>query len=634
MPTNDDELLDPRVAAVLPALDAALAHHAAGRLDAAEALYEQVLRQVPSLSDALHLLGQLAYSRGQLDRAIALLGQAIDNLPEPAAEPHLNLGNAYAAAARLDDAAASFRQAIGIDPSLAVAYANLAQTLNLQNRFAEAVENARAALALDSRMFAAQVNLAFALRGLRRPAEAEAPLRQALALLPERLETLRDLANLLAELQRFPDSAALHRQAIALAPDNAASQFAFAATLIKMNDAAGASAHARRAVELAPNVTEHWIMLGTAERALGHFAEAGRCLDQALKIDPESVQARYQLNLAGRHKNAPDEEAKLRAALAKPDSSDADRIFAGFALGKILDSADRFDEAFAVIDAANSRYLHQQAAAGERFDAAVFSRQVDRIIAEATPDLFQSVAHWGTASELPVFVVGMPRSGTSLVEQIAASHSRVFGAGELPDLHAVVGQLTRSNAGRRRGDWDADQARALASQYMDRLRALGGDSARVVDKLPDNILALDHIAALFPGARIIHVRRDARDCCLSNLFQLFARGNLWAYRQTDCGQRMRDIDRLGRHWTAVLPMRLLEIDYETLVGDLEGESRRLIAFLGLDWEPRCLDFHLTERSVTTASTWQVRQKLYSGSVGRWRQYRRHLDPLFAALGVV
>jgi hypothetical protein len=221
----------------------------------------------------------------------------------------------------------------------------------------------------------------------------------------------------------------------------------------------------------------------------------------------------------------------------------------------------------------------------------------------------------------------MPRSGTSLVEQIAASHSRVFGAGELDALREIWDTLSAHNRGRPVEKWDAAFARRLADRHAGSVQALGNGAVRVIDKMPDNIFFLWLIAALFPSARIILCRRDLRDVCLSCYFQHFTEGHLYAYDLADCGARALEIDRLATHWLRVLPLDILAIDYENLVSDLAGESRRLVEFLGLVWEPACLHFHRTERPVLTASAWQVRQPLYRRSIGRWRCYEPHLQPL-------
>ena len=307
-----------------------------------------------------------------------------------------------------------------------------------------------------------------------------------------------------------------------------------------------------------------------------------------------------------------------------------ERVIAGFALGKSLDDADRFDAAFAAFERANETYREMRAAMGERFDAEALNRQVNETIAAYTPAYFASVATWATPSELPVFIVGMPRSGTSLVEQIAASHSQVFGAGELKDIGKLALELGASNR-----NWQCTDVRRLADRHLEGLRVLGRGADRVIDKLPDNVFQLGLIATLFPSARVIFCHRDPRDIALSCFFQKFSAGQLmFSYDLADCGNRYRETARLMAHWHRVLPLRMLDITYEALVADLEGESRRLIAFLGLEWEPACLDFHHTQRTVMTASSWQVRQPLYARSVGRWRRYEQHLDPLFAALAVV
>jgi hypothetical protein len=304
-----------------------------------------------------------------------------------------------------------------------------------------------------------------------------------------------------------------------------------------------------------------------------------------------------------------------------------ERAAAGFAIGKALDDAGRFDEAFSAYDRANHMYRDFRAAAGERFHAEELHRQVDETIDAFTPAFLGSVADWGNPSEVPVFILGMPRSGTSLVEQIAASHSQVFGAGELTDIGYLAAEIESIV-----GEEQRAAVRSLADTHLDRLRVLGGNAKRVTDKLPDNVFMLGVIATLFPAARVIFCRRDPLDICLSCYFQKFRAAQLvYSYDLIDCAKRYLETERLTRHWHRVLPLRMLDVQYEALVGDLDGESRRLISFLGLDWEPACLDFHRTQRTVMTASAWQVRQPLYDRSVRRWRNYQRHLGPLLDAL---
>lgn len=343
------------------------------------------------------------------------------------------------------------------------------------------------------------------------------------------------------------------------------------------------------------------------------------------------LEAHRSLAATGQQAEDDAQLGRLRALLASPERPAAERASAGFAAGTLLDNADRYDEAFPCFAEANALHRQLRADAGERFDPEAFQREVDDLINLGTPALFSAMASWGNPSDMPVFIVGMPRSGTTLVEQIAASHSRVFGAGELREINRIVNAMVAHNSGRPIAKWEAVFARQLADQHVAHLQQLGGGAVRVIDKMPDNVLLLWVIAALFPSARVILCQRDRRDICLSCYFHWFREGNLFAYDLADCGLRALEVERLSTHWLRVLPLEMLVIDYEELVADLEGESRRLIEFLGLDWEPACLDFYRTERPVFTASSWQVRQPLYGRSVGRWRHYERHLGPLLSVL---
>ncbi len=316
---------------------------------------------------------------------------------------------------------------------------------------------------------------------------------------------------------------------------------------------------------------------------------------------------------------------RLQSSLDETPNSSEGRAELLFVLGKMLDDAGRFDEAFARYSSGNALALQKRRAAGQRCDADEYARRVDEWNAAYTPDYFARTRGWGEDSELPVFVVGMMRSGTSLVEQIAASHADVFGAGELVDIGQIATSLPFAQL-------QADAVRSAAGKQLQRLRTIGGPASRVIDKMPANVEHLGLIATLFPSARIILCRRDPRDTCLSCFFQPFSSGNLFTFDLAQCGRHHMQTDRLMAHWLKVLPLRMLEVQYEDLVADLEGQSRRIITFLGLPWSAACLDFHRTQRSVKTASAWQVRQPIYTRSVGRWRNYQRHLKPLFDALG--
>jgi hypothetical protein len=244
----------------------------------------------------------------------------------------------------------------------------------------------------------------------------------------------------------------------------------------------------------------------------------------------------------------------------------------------------------------------------------------------------EDTAAWGNPTELPVFVVGMPRSGTTLVEQICASHSQVVGAGELRAMQMMARLIGTHNHGRDHvGEWDADFSRGQADRHANALAQVADGAIRVVDKTPLNLMRLGLICSMYPKARIIWVRRDPRDVVVSNHLMYFGKGNLYSTDQADCAFAVREIDRLGGIWRRELKAPILEVVYEDLVADLDTHVRRIIDFLGLPWEPACLNFQDTDRHVTTPSSWQVRQPIYSSSVGRWRRFEKHLGPMLTEL---
>ena len=619
-----------RRAGRLRTVRAGFAHHQAGRLRRAEALYRKALQKDPDDANALHLLGVVAYQRGELGTALRLIERALPELPE-LADIHLNYGNALRETGNLAEAMASYRRAIALNANYGMAHNNLAAALNQREEFAAGLASSERAIALIPEFFGAYVNHADALMGFERFAEAEASLRRALDLAPDRAQTHRDLGWVLAKLGRYDEAVARFEEAIALDPDDPTAHFALGTTQYLRKALPGSEAEFRRAAELAPRYTAAWHELGTVLRSSGRFEEALFCFRRTADLDPDWPEAYRSLAVTGQQATDEAQLRRLEAVLKNCERSVSDRISAGFALGMLLDNAERCDEAFACFAEANALHRQQRAEAGERFEIEAFRRQLDDLIELATPDFFSAAALWGNPSQAPVFIVGMPRSGTSLVEQIGASHSRVFGAGELHAIGEIWETLSAHNRGLPVEKWDAALIRRIADRHVESLEALGNGAVRIIDKMPDNIFFLWIIAALFPSARIILCRRDLRDVCLSCYFHHFTEGHLYTYHLSNCAARALEIDRLATHWLRVLPFEILTIDYETLVSDPERESRHLIEFLGLDWEPACLDFHRTERPILTASAWQVRQPLYQRSIGRWRRYRGQLEPLLELL---
>ena len=613
-------------------LQDAMAHHQAGRHAQAQAGYHAMLRQDPDHPDALHLLGVLAHEGGQHQKAVALIRRALVMMPH-FPDGHLNLGNALGGLG--DDAGAqtAYEHAIALRPDFALARLNLADLLNRAGAHAAAELQARQAILHAPAAERGHLALWQALRGQRRQPEALAAMQHAIGLRPGVPAMLCDLGTTYAEAGDSETAVVLQRQAVAMEPANALIHLGLATTLNLAGKIAEAVPVLRRAVELAPGLILGWLTLGWALRGLGQFAAARACFERVLAIDPNQPEAHWNLSLLGPVRDTnPAREAELQALMGRDGLSLFQRVSAGFALGKMLDDQDRCDDAFAIFARANALFHEGLVVRGAAFQPAAFSADIDAIIGHFPAASFARRRDAGLASELPVFILGMPRSGTTLVEQIVASHSRVHGAGESRDIMRIAEALAPLTvAAGPLGPWEHTVTQPLATAHLAHLARIGGDALRVTDKTPDNVLLLGVIATLFPGARVILCHRDPRDIGLSHFFQLFTDGNPFAYDLGETGWRTRETMRLMEHWRAVLPIKLLDLHYETLVGDLAAEARRMIDFLGLEWEAACLDFHRTERPVATPNMWGVRQPIYHRAVGRWRSYEKHLAPLVAAL---
>ena len=498
-----------------------------------------------------------------------------------------------------------------------------------------------------------QGNQAFAKGGY---SEAVAIYQDLLDLDPRNAEALHNLGSALTRLGLLSDAVEYIRRAIKCRPDFAEAHCTLGIVLRAKGENAESEIWLRRALKLNPNYSEARIHHGVSLLALGRLREASARFAKVLKSNPRHADALYLMGqialLEGRFEEAEGHfnhaleiNPKMPNALAalaqtrKMTSSDADWLtraqqIAGeggiapleeaalrFAMGKYCDDVNDFGQAFANFKRGNE-LVKSGAEAYDRVERTSF---VDDMIHIYTPEAIATVQAGVSASEVPVFVVGMPRSGTSLIEQIIASHPSAKGVGE---LGFIDDKMLGRGSDLRRGLLGEPLRRNLAETYLRVLEARSGRAARIVDKAPVNSDYLGAIYSVFPNARIIYMRRDPIDACLSCYFQNFSVAMNFTMDLSDLAHYFRQHQRLMAHWRAVLPPEsILDIPYAELVGDQEGWTRKVLAFLGLEWDQRCLDFHRTERQVVTASTWQVRQKIYKGSVARWRNYEKFIGPL-------
>jgi tetratricopeptide (TPR) repeat protein len=601
-------------------LDAADALRARGQARESLPLYRQALAIQPGYAAAHNNLGNALLQLGQLADAAAAYRQALGSSPENA-DIHCNLANALRQLGELPEALIETERAIALNPKLSMAHNNLGLLLAGRGRRQQAVASYRQSLALNPGYVEALNNLGNVLCDLGERGEAASLYRKAIELDPKRAESHCNLGNALTELGRLEQATASFRQALALQADYVQAQLGLGTALRMQAHVAEAEASCHAALALEPQNVEALLLLGELRADRGRFAQAQQLFERALAIDPDSAFA--YCSIAAYRRMTDGDGAWLKgveALLAKPLPL-GQEIRLRYALGKYFDDLRRYDEAFGSYRGANDltkRY-------GAAYDRGKLTQRVDRIIGTFDAAFLRQPHSEASASELPVFVIGMPRSGTSLTEQILASHPAVFGAGELRFWNRAFNAF---EAAELKGENGASLIPAMARNYLERLRTLSEGALRVVDKMPANFLYAGLIHAAFPRARIIHMQRHPLDTCLSIYFQNFFNMGPYGTDLDNLSHYYGQYLRITRHWRAVLPASaLLEIPYEALIEDQEGWTRRMLEFVGVPWDARCLDFQDTERVVITASRWQVRQRITTASVGRWRNYEKHLAPL-------
>lgn len=626
------------------------------RLHEAAALHRRAIEINAAYPDAHNNLGAVLRDLGRHEEAALSFRRALalnDRFPLA----HNNLGITLLARGRATEAVAAHRRALELAPDFAEAHAALGHALVALRQSEPAVAAFRRVLELEPGTVAVHGSLGNALRDIGQPAMAAESYRAALALQPDSPELHNSLGNALLDLGQIDAAVQSYRHSLELKPDSAKTLSNLGSALRDLAKLDEAAASYREALALEPNSADIWTNLAVVERLLGHPAEVQASLGRAIELNADSPAAILVSAdvAADRGEFAVAEERYRRAFAADPDSAaawagivalrrmgpeDVEWIAVArrflerprrpreaahllFAIGKYFDDLKEYPEAFASYRAANemiktSRPAHDQEQLSRTF--AFVAQLYDRDWID------QSRAHptKGPGAR-PIFVVGMPRSGTSLAEQILASHPDVFGAGELSYWKASSFEMGRRSL---ENGPSAALSAEFAEKYRELLRGLAPRHVHVVDKMPGNFAHLGMIHAALPEARIIHMRRDPIDTCLSIYFQNFHIAHSYANDLDDLAHYYDEYLRLMRHWLAVLPSdTILEVPYEALVDDPEAWSRRMVEFAQLPWDGACLNFHETVRSVSTFSKWQVRQRINRRSVQRWRNYAAFVEPL-------
>jgi tetratricopeptide (TPR) repeat protein len=582
---------------------------------------------------------------------------------------HYELARTLGALGRGDEALAALRRAVDVKPDLADAWRTLGDHLTAIGDLAgadDAYMRQIKASTRDPRLLEAAAAMA-----VNRLAPAEALLREHLKQYPTEVSAIRMLAEVGTRLGRYGDAERLLERALELAPSFTAARHNYAVVLHRLSKLPEALAEIdallaaeprnpayrnlqaailvrigeyERAIAIQedllreyPGHAKVWMSHGHALKTAGRYDDSVRAYRRSIERNPSLGEAYWSLANLKTFRFTHAELAAMRTQLEHSKLTDEDRLHFHFAAGKALEDAGDYAASFEHYARANE--LRRK---GIPYDAAEVSAQVQRTKDTLTRPFLAERTGWGAAAPDPIFIIGLPRSGSTLLEQVLSSHSAVEGTMELPDLISIVKEL----GGRRKRSetskypevltrLGADELREIGERYLERTRVhRKTDAPRFIDKMPNNFAHVGLIHLALPNATIIDARRHPLACCFSNFKQHFARGQHFSYSLEDIGRYYRDYVELMAHYDDVLPARVHRVIYETLVEDPEGEIRRLLEYCGLAFEDACLEPHRNERAVRTASSEQVRQPIHRDGIDHWRHYEAWLDPLKRALGPV
>ena len=606
---------------------------------------------------------QQLFQKGKLKQAQALYEKLCKENPRDA-ESFYMLGSIFGQQRKFAAAEKQFRQTLKLQPNALVAHCGLGAALKELGRFDEAATAFQAALKLKPDHIDVQLELAgiFLLQG--KTEEAENLLQTILKIQPRSataLEGMGEICHLRRELQQAID---YYQRALEVDPKRTSALNRLGFVLHTQGRLDEAIAQYRKALDIDPRFADSWNNMGSSLMTAGRLDKAQQAFEKTLKISPQHTGATVNLATVFERKGEHDKAYKILAPLLKKGVQDSglgiafvsicskvDRCneagqyletllreqelpenrkeYAHFSLGKLYDKLGRHDEAFRHYQSANDLRP-------DTFSETEHAAIMDAVIRTFDHGFLSSAPRASIETDRPVFILGMPRSGTSLTEQILARHDQVYGAGELLDIgdHAArLGKLLGPVPGFPDSlrKISREQLDDTARAYLDHLQALSPDARYVTDKMPQNFIHLGLINLLFPGARVIHCVRDPRDTCLSIYFQHFNEAHTYASKLENIAAYYLVYYRMMKHWESVLDIPMLTVRYEDMVTQQEATTRKMLEFLDLEWDDKCLDFHKSDRFVPTSSYDQVTEKIYTRSMARWEKYKDHIGPLLDKL---
>jgi tetratricopeptide (TPR) repeat protein len=629
------------------------------------AIAQSLRAEVPENRDVLYLIAVSQRYLGRIADALATLAH-FETLHPDYGRLYQERGHCYRAVGELNAALSAYERAVALNPTLAASWHALTELFREVSRGADAetaAAHAKKLASLPPPVVAATNMLSegathAAEQVVRQFLRANGTHIEGMRLLAQigvKLDILDDAEFLLESILEFEPSyhAARYEYAIvltqrhkhvraleeiaklrAIEPNNRAYRTIYANACVGIGDHEEAQRMYRELLPGAPNPAELHLSIAHSLKTMGRQAESIESYRAAAQAQPSYGDAYWSLANLKTYRFSDAEIEHMRAAEAAATTSLVDRFHLCFALGKALEDREEFAESFRYYERGNALKKAQT-----RYRPDVIERQLRSQIAVCTPEFFAARQGVGCDRRGPIFIVGLPRAGSTLLEQILASHSQVEGTMELANIPRLVNEIRGredvDSAPRYPavlGELSAVQLRELGEKYLEETLVYRSGKPFFIDKMPNNFRHIGLIQLILPNARIIDARREAMDCCFSNFKQLFASGQEFTYSIEDIARYYRAYVEVMGHWDAVLPGKVLRIQHEDVIADLDGNVRRMLDFVGLDFEPACLEFYKTERSVRTASSEQVRQPISKEGLDRWRNFEPYLAPLKAALG--
>ena len=593
-------------------------------LDAAIESYQATLDLQKSYFKAHNNLGIIYKELGQMGDAVKSYKKAIDLQPN-FAEAHNNLGTTLQEMGQLDEAANCYERALDIQPDYIEVHNNLGNTLNLLGQTDEALNSYKQALSINPDYADAHNNLGIIHHEMGQLDEAIKCYEKTITINPENAEAHNNLGVTLNKLTQFHEAINCYEQALAINPSYDESYFNLGTTLYELGRNDEALNSYKQTLIINPNYADAYNNIGNILQELGQFDEAFSNYVYALAIDPDNAEFHRNLALMKNYKKGDTQVIKMQSLLSDGNLSKSERIQLCFALAKAYDDLGEKDELFKILNQGN--YL--------RKDELNYSIEKDlnnhSLFRKMFVSNIENSSSYDSLSIRPIFIVGMPRSGTTLVEQIISSHHKVHGAGELNALDNLIAPIM-NNYSTHNNSLSEKNFLSIRQGYSKKLSNLNVIESVITDKMPTNFKNIGFILKAFPEAKIIHLKRDAMAICWSIYQRYFpAAGIGFAYDMEDLGEFYNSYTEMMTFWHELFPNQIYDISYEDLTTNQEHETKKLLEYCELDWDKNCLNFHKNKRAVKTSSSFQVKEKMYQGSSDVWTKYKTQLKPLIDSL---